>query len=113
MFFEQHLLVICLLLLKTMAMLFDHMYSVHYYNILYQMHGVRMAERSKALRSGRSPHLWAWVRIPLLTTCFYYLKGLEAFLDLLSPTLSILHHQRACFLNVETRPMFVHFKTFF
>ena len=26
-----------------------------------------MAERSKALRSGRSPHLWAWVRIPLLT----------------------------------------------
>ena len=29
---------------------------------------VRMAERSKALRSGRSPLLWAWVRIPLLTT---------------------------------------------
>ena len=28
---------------------------------------VRMAERSKALRSGRSPLLWAWVRIPLLT----------------------------------------------
>ena len=26
-----------------------------------------MAERSKALRSGRSPLLWAWVRIPLLT----------------------------------------------
>ncbi|KRZ18064.1 hypothetical protein T11_5711 [Trichinella zimbabwensis] len=25
-----------------------------------------MAERSKALRSGRSPLLWAWVRIPLL-----------------------------------------------
>ena len=32
---------------------------------------VRMAERSKALRSGRSPLLWAWVRIPLLTTIFY------------------------------------------
>ena len=31
---------------------------------------VRMAERSKALRSGRSPLLWAWVRIPLLTTRF-------------------------------------------
>jgi hypothetical protein len=29
-----------------------------------------MAERSKALRSGRSPLLWAWVRIPLLTTVF-------------------------------------------
>jgi hypothetical protein len=27
-----------------------------------------MAERSKALRSGRSPLLWAWVRIPLLTS---------------------------------------------
>lgn len=26
-----------------------------------------MAERSKALRSGRSPLLWAWVQIPLLT----------------------------------------------
>ena len=30
-----------------------------------------MAERSKALRSGRSPLLWAWVRIPLLTTHFF------------------------------------------
>ena len=29
-----------------------------------------MAERSKALRSGRSPLLWAWVRIPLLTKVF-------------------------------------------
>ena len=29
-----------------------------------------MAERSKALRSGRSPLLWAWVRIPLLTNVF-------------------------------------------
>ena len=34
-------------------------------------HQVRMAERSKALRSGRSPLLWAWVRIPLLTTNFF------------------------------------------
>ena len=32
---------------------------------------VRMAERSKALRSGRSPLLWAWVRIPLLTADFW------------------------------------------
>ena len=37
--------------------------------IFFQSHQttVRMAERSKALRSGRSPLLWAWVRIPLLT----------------------------------------------
>ena len=33
-------------------------------------HYVRMAEWSKALRSGRSPLLWAWVRIPLLTKIF-------------------------------------------
>ena len=31
-----------------------------------------MAERSKALRSGRSPLLWAWVRIPLLTVLFFF-----------------------------------------
>ena len=31
---------------------------------------VRMAERSKALRSGRSLVLQAWVRIPLLTKFF-------------------------------------------
>ena len=31
-----------------------------------------MAERSKALRSGRSPLLWAWVRIPLLTSAFFF-----------------------------------------
>ena len=31
-----------------------------------------MAERSKALRSGRSPLLWAWVRIPLLTKYFLH-----------------------------------------
>ena len=31
---------------------------------------VRMAEWSKALRSGRSPLLWAWVQIPLLTITF-------------------------------------------
>ena len=30
-----------------------------------------MAEWSKALRSGRSPLLWAWVRIPLLTKVFF------------------------------------------
>ena len=32
---------------------------------------VRMAERSKALRSGRSPLRRAWVQIPLLTNFFY------------------------------------------
>ena len=37
---------------------------------------VRMAERSKALRSGRSPLLWAWVRIPLLTKSFWFALGL-------------------------------------
>ena len=42
--------------------------SVH--TMLWVGEGVRMAERSKALRSGRSPLLWAWVRIPLLTSCF-------------------------------------------
>ena len=34
-----------------------------------------MAERSKALRSGRSPLLWAWVRIPLLTTTFAFFSS--------------------------------------
>ena len=38
--------------------------------LLHQQEQVRMAERSKALRSGRSPLLWAWVRIPLLTNLF-------------------------------------------
>ena len=37
-----------------------------------------MAERSKALRSGRSPLLWAWVRIPLLTTTFESFRHLFA-----------------------------------
>ena len=40
------------------------------FRILHLQHQVRMAERSKALRSGRSPLLWAWVRIPLLTKTF-------------------------------------------
>ena len=38
---------------------------------------VRMAERSKALRSGRSPLLWAWVRIPLLTTSFWFFRHIS------------------------------------
>ena len=40
---------------------------------------VRMAERSKALRSGRSPLLWAWVRIPLLTNFFFFLNLYNTF----------------------------------
>ena len=40
---------------------------------------VRMAEWSKALRSGRSPLLWAWVRIPLLTNIFPHKS--DSFLD--------------------------------
>ena len=39
-------------------------------DITVKLASVRMAERSKALRSGRSPVLWAWVRIPLLTIVF-------------------------------------------
>ena len=42
---------------------------------------VRMAERSKALRSGRSPVFWARVRIPLLTTLYIcqFFKGISRF----------------------------------
>ena len=43
-----------------------------------------MAERSKALRSGRSPLLWAWVRIPLLTTTFEFFRHLSAFFRLVA-----------------------------
>ena len=43
---------------------------------------VRMAEWSKALRSGRSPLLWAWVRIPLLTYRFYFVISLVMENDL-------------------------------
>ena len=54
----------------------------------HQWEQVRMAERSKALRSGRSPVLWTWVRIPLLTTHFastlYPISF--SFLHLLSPS---------------------------
>ena len=42
----------------------DFLIQVNIYRIIMD---VRMAEWSKALRSGRSPLLWAWVRIPLLT----------------------------------------------
>ena len=42
---------------------------------------VRMAERSKALRSGRSPLLWAWVRIPLLTHIFFTVDDTCKFLQ--------------------------------
>ena len=44
---------------------------IPYTNVASQ--SVRMAERSKALRSGRSPLLWAWVRIPLLTSAFFFI----------------------------------------
>ena len=50
---------------KYTKLLFAH--TSHFTDIL---HNVRMAEWSKALRSGRSPLLWAWVRIPLLTKVF-------------------------------------------
>ena len=38
---------------------------------------VRMAEWSKALRSGRSPLMWAWVRIPLLTKVLLFFNNSE------------------------------------
>ena len=40
---------------------------------------VRMAERSKALRSGRSLPLEAWVRIPLLTIHLFFCNILKAW----------------------------------
>ena len=46
--------------------------------LLHHQEQVRMAERSKALRSGRSPLLWAWVRIPLLTKYFLHCSWLIA-----------------------------------
>ena len=52
---------------KYTKLLFAH--TSHFTDIL---HNVRMAEWSKALRSGRSPLLWAWVRIPLLTKPFRF-----------------------------------------
>ena len=48
---------------------------------------VRMAERSKALRSGRSPLLWAWVRIPLLTITFYRYDSVAFNIDDLTNSL--------------------------
>ena len=44
---------------------------IHLEHSDWPLHQVRMAERSKALRSGRSRVLPAWVRIPLLTNPFY------------------------------------------
>ena len=48
---------------------------------------VRMAERSKALRSGRSPLLWAWVRIPLLTKNILVCFGRRPFTALVGMTI--------------------------
>ena len=42
----------------------------HPYKNEFGIHG-KVAEWSKALRSGRSPLLWAWVRIPLLTRILF------------------------------------------
>lgn len=57
----------------------------------YKFTTVRMAERSKALRSGRSPLLWAWVRIPLLTV-----------LQLYFPCFSVKNHHFVRF-NIVTK----------
>ena len=54
-----------------------------------------MAERSKALRSGRSPLLWAWVRIPLLTKLFFcFSNDLEPTMALLSTLPYIPDHKK-------------------
>ena len=59
--------------------MWERLYSVRLFSSAIQQ--VRMAERSKALRSGRSPLLWAWVQIPLLTNIFfifsYHSKSLQ------------------------------------
>ena len=44
---------------------------------------VRMAEWSKALRSGRSPLLWAWVRIPLLTKNIFATEIISSIVPIL------------------------------
>ena len=51
-----------------------------------------MAERSKALRSGRSPLLWAWVRIPLLTSVFEKLRKRSIEKETLLYRLGRFHH---------------------
>ncbi len=48
---------------------------VHTRNL--QPYEVRMAERSKALRSGRSLVLQAWVRIPLLTYIYFFFLSID------------------------------------
>ena len=49
----------------------DTVSSLNISEELFRIYQVRMAEWSKALRSGRSPLLRAWVQIPLLTKIFY------------------------------------------
>ena len=61
-----------------------------------------MAERSKALRSGRSPLLWAWVRIPLLTCVFSYIfyfffTGIGEYVNTRNGMPSHLHPTSALF----------------
>jgi hypothetical protein len=55
---------------------------------------VRMAEWSKALRSGRSPLLRAWVRIPLLTHIIFSFKTLFNSVDKIYPIRGTLHINR-------------------
>ena len=67
---------------------------------------VRMAEWSKALRSGRSLHLQAWVRIPLLTGLFWFnIKHLmHAQLDFCHPLFVLnypLSYQIGCHTNLS------------
>ena len=52
---------------------------------------VRMAERLKALRSDRSPLLWAWVRIPLLAIFFSRFPIIQSFVTFFL-LCSLCHH---------------------
>ena len=62
--------------LRHTHLILYHYLTVSAQTVIYTVfiRNVRMAERSKALRSGRSLVLQAWVRIPLLTNHFYFLR---------------------------------------
>ncbi len=68
---------------------------------------VRMAERSKALRSGRSPVLWARVRIPLLTyLAFSYQSSLKLELLYVLTHLVKVLHSKPCRLRIVWAELF-------
>ena len=58
---------------RTKGDVFKIYFRITIPTFLQKHQSVRMAEWSKALRSGRSPLLRAWVRIPLLTSHPFFL----------------------------------------